>query len=234
MEFVIASNSGVHFASTTEMRLLFTYICDPHIEEYYYEIKDDYTYIHDFYENQLFVKIKNNKLIELSNQWQEIDKKNKKMLFIKKKGTSFIFENLKYNWKQAKKIESKFLNFDKSNLLETPNKIFNGGFHYITKENKNFNLVNKYYDEYKVITSDIKFKEDFTVNHSFFPKEWSIIMVKEKIIESLDRSVAERYIMVQDKVFCFYGYSKEGILIQTAINNKKEILTAYPIFRRIK
>jgi len=39
---------------------------------------------------------------------------------------------------------------------------------------------------------------------------------------------------VKDKIFSFYGYEDGGIKIRTIVNSEGEILTAYPIFGRMK
>jgi len=238
MEFAIVDeDNDVVFASTQRMRLLCTYVCYHLMEGTYDDEVGDYTHIYDAYDDDetFFAKIKTEKLIEMMNQWEEISKKKPKQVFIKKEGENFIFDCSKYESKEMSKLDLTNLNFTKNNIFNLPKETFNGGFHYIPKEkNKSFEIKNKFCDEYGVITGDIKFQKDFTVNHSFFPENWTIDEIKEQIIKSINKSLTEKYVEIEDEIFSFYGYSDGAITIQTIVNNKGEILTAYPIPWRMK
>lgn len=242
MEFaIINENRDIRFASTTEMRLLFTYICDPYMEVDYTEV-GDFIHIYDLYDDncEFFVKIKKDKLRKILKQWEEISEGNAKNILVKKEDEDFVFEDSEYGvrggWlRQTRAVDIEGLSFEKSNIFNKLKEPFNGECHYILQEDlKKSKFINKYCDQKGVVTSDIKFQKDFTVNHVFFPEGLTADDIRQKIIESLGRLTVKKYVEVKDKVFSFYDRTKEGIIIQTIINNKGEILTAYPIFGRME
>jgi len=222
------------------MHILFSYICET------YEATDeeeigDYVYIYDAYDEskKFFVKMKKEKLKKIENQWAEVYKKKPTMVFIKKEGENYTFDDSGYGQIKigynCEKREIKRINFEKNNIFKIPGKIFDGGFHHVTKKNKKyFELINRYSDEDNVIVASIKFEDDFTVNHAFFPENWSIEYIKKQILKSLKYLFARKYIEVENKIFSFYGKADGGITIQTIFNNKGEILTAYPLIGKIK
>lgn len=234
MEIAIIERSDVRFATTSEMRLLFTYICDPWPMTYDEVVGDD-IYIYDAYDDQLFVKMKERKVNELSDQLEKVNKQKPNKILVRKENEEFIFEGSEYNWDKMNEITLVDLNFEDSDIFKLPDKFFDGGFHYIPKEGKQyFEFINKYYDKNEVVASDVKLEKDLIVNHLFFPENWSVDYVKMQILKSLNHPGVKKYVEVSDKVFSFYGYADEAITIQTMINNKGEVVTAYPISKKKK
>ena len=238
---VIDENHDIVFASTSEMRLLFVYVCDPYKEVDWEEV-DGFMHIYDLYDDSIpSVKIKKDKLTKISEQWKKISKQTSKRICARKEGESFVFKELncglcKRDWGKIKEIGLEDLDFEESNIFNEPGEVFNGGFHYILEtvlEKRNYSLTNKCLGKHCVFTGDIKFAKDFTVNHSFFPKCWTSNEVKNQIVKALDSSKC-KYVEVKDKIFSIYGYAKKGITIQVLVSDKNEILTAYPIFRERK
>jgi len=238
---VIDENHGVAFASTTEMRLLFVYVCDPYKQVDWEEI-DGFMYIYDIYDDDGSippVKIKKEKLATILEQWKKISNETSKKILVRKEGENFIFREMLYGkikptWGRGKIINLDDVSFEKSNIFRSSENFFNGGFHYISKtesEKKNYRLMNKSCGRHCVFMGDVMLTKDFTVNHAFFPRCWSSDEVKSQIVRSLNNLLNKcKYIEVEDKIFSVYGYAKKGITIQVLINDKNEILTAYPIF----
>jgi len=233
MEFaIIDEDYDVAFASTLEMRLLFSNICDYQGESYDEKV-GEYIHIYDPYDDnyEFFVKIKEDRLREIERQWEEVRKKRPAKIFVKREGENFVFEVVEYEPRKVDEIDLDSVKIESSDIFNKSDKTFNGGFHHLPKsKDKDFELLNKYCDQKDIITSDVKFKEDFTVNHSFFPEGWSVDKVKKKVLESINKLSVQKYVEVKDRVFSFYGNTEgEAITIQTIINDKGEILTAYPI-----
>jgi len=238
---VIDENHHVVFASTTEMRLLFTYICDPYKEVDWEEV-DGFMYIYDLYDDEGSVppvKIRKEKRIEILEQWRKIKAQSSKQILVRKEGENFIFKEVDYGrsrqaWKREKAINLEGLKFKNSNIFKEPGEIFNGGFHYISEiksKEKNYKLMNESYGRYCVFMSDMMLTKDFTINHAFFPRCWTSIEVKNQIVKALNSLLNKcKYVEVEDKIFSIYGHARKGTTIQVLINDKNEVLTAYPIF----
>jgi len=236
MEFAIVNVNYdlISFASTPEMRLLFTYVCNSSMETYDMEV-EDYIRIYDAYDDDdsFFVTIKKDKLIEITRQWDMIRKKKPKLVFIKKEGEGFKFEGSEYEPRKIDQVNLNNVDIESSDIFNKSEKIFDGGFHYLPKgKDKDFELINKYSDKKGIITSDVRLKEDFTVNHSFFPEDWSVDKIKKKVLESITDLAAKKYVEIEDKIFSIYGYTDEAITVQAIIDDKGKILTAYPIFKK--
>ena len=239
MIFAIIEGDSVVASSDQEMYVLLTYISGSLLsnELYCEKIDGDYLYIYDNfddpYEENPLVKIKNEKINELFKQLAEVKKNNPKKVFIKKEGENFIFEGSEYSPRKIDEVNLKSLNFDKIDIFNEPCSTFNGGFHCLPKEDNNYEIAKKYCYKKCLSAADIKFKNDFTVNHSLFYEKLSIDEIKQKIIESINDSSVTKYVEIEDKIFSFYGYSK-GISILSIVNNKGEILTAFRLIEETR
>jgi len=119
--------------------------------------------------------------------------------------------------------------------FELPEKEFLGGFH-CCLQNKNKEKVeftNLYSDEENVINADIKFADDFTINHALFPKDWTLKQTKERILESLKR-VWSRKVEIEGSRLIVTGYPDEYLPLRTILDENYNILVSYPIFEKIK
>lgn len=229
---LIDEDGNVIASSDEETYYLFEYVCSPYENEIAMGNNvGEKTIIYDAFDPDCkpCVEIKNSDLEKLFKQWSEIIKKRPKKVFIKKEGNDYIFEGVEFAPRMVEQIDLKNLSFDKIDIFNEPEEKFNGGFHYAnTNKNKNSEILNKIYSVKKSFGADIKFKNDFTINHSFFPEEFSTDEVKIKIIEALNYIGLLRYTEIDNKIFSFFGFAKCGMALHIIVNNKNEILTAYP------
>lgn len=209
------------------------------------KIKDQiflYDILDDFHSYFFIATIQNFK--KLLNDWIKTLKKNPREIIIKKDDNIFIeglhfgpskfdeFDQTNCNFEEA--AEKNIFDFQskKIKINEIEKEIFSGGFHSFNKKNIKYNnieIINESSLINKVITMDFKFKDNFYINHAFFPKDWDIDKIKNAILNIL-KEKSNGQIEIEDKIIIFLGLIN-NISIKIFINEKFEILTAYPTLR---
>jgi len=213
---------------------------------YYVELKkiDDYISIYLTYTKLDFencLEVEKEYLKEILKEWIEILKKNPREIVItfiddeiKLKGRHF--EHSKFDELDLKKCvftdlpEKKIFSFnsEKIEINNRKSEVFCGGFHFEENLQKSdIDIFNESTLGSKVASIDFKFRDNLYLNHAFFPRDWNKEKIKNSILRILNNQSFER-IEVENKVLSVVGF-QEHVEIKVIINNKCEILAAYPI-----
>jgi hypothetical protein len=179
------------------------------------------------------------KFMEILRWWKQVQEKDPRYIIIKKINNNFFFEEdyqeqYDMDFSKATLSERSLENISKPKIKDGH---FYGGFHLLNKQpEKNIEMKNKLTANENVLSYDIKFANDFTFNHAFFPSDWDKERLKKGILYVLDPdrcSPTDDFEKVSNKNGIFYAIYKvaKGMVdMRVIFNQNLEIISCYPIF----
>jgi len=190
-----------------------------------------------YYKNAFTTTVETMKII--LEKWKIILDKKPTFVILKKVADDIIFQedyrdDIELDFSQAKLTQLAL-----NHLLEPTikNELFYGGYH-LRNSSQNLEMSNQLVGDANVMSFDIKFAKDFTFNHVFFPSSWNENKLREEIIHlfeeerAKDMEVITKCFNKRGTFFILDRPSEEFVWMRLIFNEKLEVVTCYPIFRK--
>jgi len=204
-----------------------------YIDRGYGSLEDNMRY----YSHALIMSRK--KFIKMLRKWYVISVINPTFVIVKKVGDKITFredyrKNIELDLAKSQLPEITYNHLIKPNIK---NDLFYGGYH-LRNSSQKLEMSNQLVGDAGVMSFDIRFAKDFTFNHAFFPSSWDKKRLKKEIIQSLKRGKIkelpffEKFSNENGTFFILDRPSEEYVWMRLICNEKLEVVTCYPIFRK--